>query len=71
MYNSQLIVSNIQMFAMLLTVILYGIVFGCIQANMDLDNNQKPITMANGKEFGEPYGIVIGVLSAMVLEYMR
>jgi len=39
-YNSQLIVSNMQMFLILSTVCIFGVTFGVIQASMDPENHK-------------------------------
>lgn len=74
-YKSQFIVSNIQMLIVLLTVCLYGIIFGIIQASNDPENKKCSFAILFSivieiKE-SEPIGMVIGLIFGLVIEILR
>ena len=74
-YNSQFIVSNVQMFIVLLAVCTFGVVFGVIQASMDPENHKcnYAIIFYLGREINKskPIGCVLGLIFGILLEAVR
>ena len=74
-YNSQLVVSNIQMLLILSTVCIFGIIFGVIQASMDPENHKgyfaKVFILRREIQESEPIGCALGFVFGFVLELIR
>tara|TARA_B110000285_G_scaffold27438_1_gene27052 strand:- start:17 stop:517 length:501 start_codon:yes stop_codon:yes gene_type:complete len=74
-YKSQFIVSNIQMFIVLVTVCLYGVIFGVIQASNDPENQKCSFAILFSivveiKET-EPVGVIVGCVFGVLIETIR
>lgn len=74
-YNSQLIVSNIQMFVIFMTVACFAVVIGYLQATFDPENepsNFKVFSLIS-KElyYSEICGCIIGAVSGFTIEVIR
>jgi hypothetical protein len=74
-YNSNLIVSNVQMLVVLIAVCTFGVTFGVIQAAMDPENHKCSfaIMFSLAKEIkrSEPIGFGLGLCFAVLIEYLR
>ena len=74
-YNSQVIVSNIQMFVIFVTVACFAIVIGFLQARFDPENAMYDIKMYYliSKElfYAEISGAIIGAVSGFLIEAIR
>ena len=74
-FNSQLIVSNIQMLVVLLSVCTFGVTFGVIQAAEDPENHKCRFAIifnvAKMIRRSEPIGISLGIFFALLIEKIR
>jgi hypothetical protein len=74
-YNSNLIVSNVQMLVVLVAVCAFGFTFGVIQAAMDPENHKCSfaIMFSVAKEIkrSEPIGLLMGLCFGVLIEYLR
>lgn len=74
-YNSQLIVSNVQMFVVLVTVCVFGIIFGIIQASMDPENHKSMFAIMFSIQIeinaSRPIGMWLGAAIGCVIELLR
>lgn len=74
-YNSQFIVSNIQMFIVLVASITYGLMFGYIQASNDPENHKCFFAIVFSVSYeireSQPIGMGLGVFFTMMIEYLR
>ena len=74
-FNSQLIVSNVQMFIVLITVCLFGLVFGYIQTAIDPESHKGAMAIMFGIDLeiteSWPIGMAMGMVIGFIVEYIR
>ena len=74
-YESTIIISNIQMLCLMITIIIFATSLGFIQGTMDPEsatNSWSTLSLFSEElDFSEKVGIVVGALSAVILEVIR